>query len=72
MADRLKVIALKCACGNERETDVDFARTSVEPCGYCGKVEWKQLQGRSVAKDRTAPLELIAKQEKERGEQSDE
>lgn len=64
--ERYRPITLRCACGHEMETDIAVARATVLPCNKCGKTEWKQLQARSAAKDKTAPLELIEQQEKER------
>ncbi len=53
----------RCPCGHDLETDVDM---TPGPCSKCGKTEWKQLQGKSIVKDKSAPLELIEQQEKER------
>jgi hypothetical protein len=73
MAVKYKVIMLRCACGNERETDIEVARASATPCATCGKTEWTLLRniGKKIVEDKSAPTELIAAQERERGKAND-
>ena len=60
-----RVIMLKCACGNEFETDMDSAKAKEHACSRCGSTSWTQKLGRAMVNDPTAPEEMKKRSKKD-------
>lgn len=64
---RYKVIVMGCVCGHDLETDLPFDEQKVIKCSTCGATNWtlRRDTGRRIAKDPSAPTELLNALERE-------
>ena len=62
-----KVIVMGCGCGHDLETDLPFDKQKEIPCSTCGATNWtlRRDTGKRIAKDPSAPTELLNALERE-------